>query len=69
MNQLISAAVGEKLAALMAEGYLARARRGSRKAYEGVLRRVLDVTPEERDKLSKKRIPRTRPAQTTKPRR
>lgn len=67
MNQLISSAVGEKLAALMAEDYLARARRGSRKAYEGVLRRVPDVPPEGRDKLSNNR--RTRPAQATKPRR
>lgn len=69
MNQLISSAVGEKLAALMAEDYLARARRGSRKAYEGVLRRVPAVPPEERDKLSKNRMPRTRPAQATKLRR
>jgi hypothetical protein len=30
----------------MAEDYLARARRGSRKVYEGVLRRVPDVPPE-----------------------
>jgi len=52
MNQLISSAVGEKLAALMTEDYLARARRGSRKAYEKVLGRVPDVAPEERDKLS-----------------
>jgi len=52
MNQLISSAVGEKLAALMTEDYLARARRGNRKAYENVLRRVPDVAPEERDKLS-----------------
>jgi hypothetical protein len=69
MNQLISSAVGEKLAALMAEDYLARARRGSRKAYEGVLRRVPDVPPEERDKLSKNRMRGTRPSQATKPRR
>ena len=54
MNQLISSAVGEKLAALMTEDYVARARRGSRKAYEHVLRRVPDVAPEERDKLSNK---------------
>ena len=56
MNQLISSAVGEKLAALMTEDYLARARRGNRKAYENVLRRVPDVAPEERDKLSHKRM-------------
>jgi len=69
MNQLISAAVGEKLAALMTEDYLARARRGSRKAYEGVLGRVPDVPPEERDKRSDNRMRRTRPARATKPRR
>jgi hypothetical protein len=69
MNQLISSAVGEKLAALMAEDYLARAGRGSRKAYEGVLRRVPDVPPEAKDKLSANRVQRTRPAQATKPRR
>ena len=68
MNQLISSAVGEKLAALMTEDYLARASRGSRKVYEGVLRRVPDVPPEERDRLSNKQQ-RTRPAQATKPRR
>jgi hypothetical protein len=55
MNQLISSAVGEKLAALMTEDYLGRAKRGSRKAYETVLSRVRDVPPEERDKLSNKR--------------
>ncbi len=69
MNQLISSAVGEKLAALMTEDYLARAKRGSRKAYEGVLRRVPDVPPAERDKLSNDRMQRTRPAQAKKPRR
>ena len=37
MNQLISSAVGERLAALMTEDYLGRAKRGSRKAYEAVL--------------------------------
>lgn len=69
MNQLISSAVGEKLAALMAEDYLARASRGRRKVYEGVLRRVPDVPPEKGDELSNNRTPRTRPAQAAKPRR
>jgi hypothetical protein len=62
MNQLISSAVGEKLAALMTEDYLARARRGSRKLYESLLRRVPDVAPEERDKLSNNQMQRTRSA-------
>jgi hypothetical protein len=56
MNQLISSAVGEKLAALMTQDYLARASRGSRKLYKGVLGRVPDVSPDERDKLSNNRI-------------
>jgi hypothetical protein len=44
MNQLISSAVGEKLAALMAAEYLQeRAKRGGRKAYEEVLGKVRDV--------------------------
>ena len=62
MNQLISSAVGEKLAALMTEDYLARAKRGSRRLYESVLRRVPDVAPEERDKLSSNQMQRTRSA-------
>jgi len=66
MNQLISSAVGEKLAALMTEDYLARASRGSRKAYDGVLRRVPDVPPEARDELPKKQG--KVPARATKPR-
>jgi predicted transcriptional regulator len=69
MNQLISSAVGEKLAALMTEDFLARAKRGSRKVYETVLRKVPNVAPEERDQLSNNRMQRTRPAQAKKPRR
>lgn len=69
MNQFISSAVGEKLAVLMTEDYLARAGRGSRKAYDDVLRRVPDVPPEERDELSNNRMQRKRPAQASKPRR
>jgi hypothetical protein len=62
MNQLISSAVGEKLAALMTEDYLDRAKRGSRKAYDAVLRKVRDVPAEERDTLSNKRMQLTRSA-------
>ena len=52
MNQLISAAVGEKLAALMTLEYLEeRAKRGSRKRYDAVLQRVSDREPEEPDRL------------------
>jgi HicB-like protein involved in pilus formation len=60
MNQLISSAIGEKLAALLTEEYLARAVRGSRKPYEDVLRKVRDVAPEGKDKL--KRMQLTKPA-------
>ena len=62
MNQLISSAVGEKLASLMTEDYLARAGRGSRKAYEAVLRRVSDIAPEKRDELSSNRMKLAKPA-------
>ena len=59
MNQLISSAVGEKLASLMTEDYLSRAGRGTRKAYAAVLRRVPDVSPEKRDELSNNRMTRS----------
>ena len=69
MNQFISSAVGEKLAALMTEDYLARAGRGGRKAYDDVLRAGGRMFPrEERDKLLINRMQR-RPAQAKKPRR
>ena len=54
MNQLISSAVGEKLASLLTLDYLReRGRQGKRSAFERVLRRVRDVAPEERDALPK----------------
>jgi hypothetical protein len=52
MNQLISSAVGEKLAALLTAEYLqVRAKRGSRRLYESVLRKVRNVPPEVKDAL------------------
>ena len=55
MNQLISSAVGEKLASLLTVEYLReRGNRGMRPAYERVLRRVRDVAPEEGDALPKR---------------
>ena len=55
MNQLISSAVGEKLAALLTVDYLQkRAARGTRRAYDGVLRKVGDVLPAEHDALPSK---------------
>jgi HicB family len=62
MNQLISSAVGEKLAALMTEDYLSRANRGARKAFDAVLRRVPDVSPAKGDELSNNRMQLTRSA-------
>jgi hypothetical protein len=60
MNQLISSAVGEKLAALLTSEYLAeRAGRGSHPAYEGVLRKVRSVPPEKGDELPNSRLQRT----------
>ena len=52
INQFISSAVGEKMAALMTETYLEeRARRGSRQKFERALAKVPDVEPEEADRL------------------
>jgi hypothetical protein len=52
INQLISSAVGEKLAALMTEKYLSeRAKRGSRRKLRSVLAKVPDVDPEPHDRL------------------
>lgn len=50
INQFISTAVAEKLAALMTEEYLEkRARRGSREKFLAVLAKVPDVPPEPGD--------------------
>jgi hypothetical protein len=52
INQFISSAVGEKIAALMAAEYLEeRARRGSREKFESALAKVPDVEPEDFDRL------------------
>ena len=61
MNQLISSAVGEKLASLLTLDYLReRALQGKRSAFDRVLRRVRDVAPEERDALPNKGIKQTK---------
>ena len=63
MNQMISAAVGEKLAALLTAEYLgARAERGSRRRFEAVLRRVRNVAPVRGDELPNKQMQLTRSA-------
>ncbi len=52
INQFISTAAAEKLAALMTVDYLEkRAKRGSREKFEAALTSLPDVEPEEYDKL------------------
>lgn len=52
INQLASAALGEKMAALMTQEYLEeRARRGSRDKFNAALAKVKSVEPEPHDKL------------------
>ena len=52
INQFISTAAAEKLAALMSVEYLEkRAKRGSREKFEAALARLPDAEPDEQDKL------------------
>ena len=52
MNQLVSSAVGEKVASLLTADYLQeRAARAERGAYDAVLGRVRDVAPLPGDEL------------------
>jgi hypothetical protein len=52
INQFISTAVAEKLAALMTEDYLEkRAQRGSREKFLAVLAKAPDGTPEPGDEI------------------
>ena len=52
INQFISTAAAEKLAALMTVDYLEeRAKRGARKKFEAALKRLPDVEPADDDKL------------------
>ena len=70
MNQLISSAVGEKLAALLTADYLEeRAQRGSRRRYESVLRKVKDAPPVAGDELPNKRMQQTSSARSPKKKR
>jgi predicted DNA-binding protein len=63
INQFISAAVGEKMAALMTAAYLEeRAKRGTRNRFERVLAKVADVEPEEWDRLPERPQQRQPPA-------
>jgi predicted transcriptional regulator len=52
VNQMIASAVGEKVAALMTIDYLEeRGKRGSRKAFETILKKVADRPPVDGDEL------------------
>ncbi|MCE7895101.1 MAG: toxin-antitoxin system HicB family antitoxin [Sorangiineae bacterium PRO1] len=52
INQLVSTAVAEKLAALMTEEHLEnRARRGGKQKFQKVLRKVRSVPPPDEDRL------------------
>ena len=52
INEFITLAVAEKVAALMTLEYLeARAERGSREAFERAMAKVPDVEPDEFDRL------------------
>lgn len=52
INQFISTAAAEKLAALMTVDYLEqRAKRGTRPRFEAALKRLPDVEPADDDKL------------------
>jgi hypothetical protein len=52
MNQLISSAVAEKLAALMTEEYLhERGRRGDAEKFDAVLAKIPDAPPVQGDEL------------------
>jgi hypothetical protein len=65
LNQLISSAAAEKLAALMTEEYLAdRASRASRKKFDAVLARIPKAPPVAGDELPPeyKKRPRRRAA-------
>ena len=66
INQLISSAVGEKVAALDTLEYLQeRVKRGSRKAFDAVLAKVPDVEPAEFDRLPPKRLQPTKAPRRT----
>jgi hypothetical protein len=52
VDQFITTAVAEKIAALTTETYLELAQRGDRSRYESVLAKVPDVEPDSYDQLS-----------------
>ena len=63
INQLVSAALAEKMSALLTEEYLeARARRGSRARFLAALAQVPVIEPEEDDALGETPSKRSQPA-------
>ena len=70
INQIINAAVGEKVAALHTLDYLrARAKRGSRAAFDAVLAKVPDVEPPAYDRFPDKRLQPTKARRRTRKKR
>ena len=70
INQIISSAVGEKVASLKTIDYLReRASRASRVQFDAVLAKVPDVVPEEFDRLPDPRVqpPKARRRSARKP--
>ena len=60
IDQLVSSAVAEKVAALLGSEYLqARAKRASRRKFEAVLKTVPDVEPQKFDRLPNRHQPGT----------
>jgi predicted DNA-binding ribbon-helix-helix protein len=52
INQFVTLALAEKLSALMTEEYLEkRAKRAARDNFDAALRKVVDVEPEDQDRL------------------
>ncbi len=66
INQMISAAVGEKVASLKTMDYFReRAQRGERHLFDEVLAKVPDVEPEEFDRLAATYRPRGRKSRSS----
>lgn len=62
INQLIATALAEKLSALLTGDYLAdRARRGNRRRFQRVLRKVRDAQPADYDRLAERPDNRRQP--------
>ena len=60
VNQLVTTALAEKLAALMTVEYLERANRGNREKFLAAMARVPDVEPDPWDRLAVAMPPRKR---------